>query len=239
VALAFGRLAWVLGGTIWLIGCSSDVPIGDGTGGTGGSATGGGGSAGTVASGGGSAGQSVTGGQGGTAGGPSCSTGYDAGSTGTSCTTDSDCQTNEVCGYKVSDACSASGQCFPRGQLCNCFSPACACDGTTINAVCSGLPDGYAPQAVAHAGKCDTDGGTGDFACAQTGVTCTAPGQYCYGGAETVFYNGDGGIVVGCNAWPPECDANKTCACLNQFYQAGFCTCTEDNGAVTMQCSTV
>ena len=88
-------------------------------------------------------------------------TGSDSGTksdtgTTTACTKDSDCGKG-LCGFSMSDACAAKGQCFPPpGAVCNAFSPGCACDGTTINIVCNGLPDGYAPAPLAYKGQCAT-----------------------------------------------------------------------------------
>src|SRR5262245_46831284 len=82
-------------------GCGDDVPIGDDdTGGTGGigAQAGTGGGAGTTSAG--------SGGQG-NAGG--CQTGYSAGAPGSSCTTSDECASDEVCGFKVAEACTATG----------------------------------------------------------------------------------------------------------------------------------
>jgi len=90
--------------------------------------------------------------------------------TGTqACTKDSDCGKGR-CGFSMADACAAKGQCFPEpGVVCNSFSPGCACDGSTINIACNGLPDGYAPAPLAYKGQCvtQTDGGS-PYTCGTT-----------------------------------------------------------------------
>ena len=86
----------------------------------------------------------------------------DTGTLPTSCTKDSDCGKGGVCGFSMAAACAAKGQCFPTpGAVCNSFSPGCACDGTTINIVCNGLPEGYAPAPLAYKGQCAADAGLG------------------------------------------------------------------------------
>ncbi|HEX4512625.1 MAG TPA: hypothetical protein VH054_03790 [Polyangiaceae bacterium] len=87
-------------------------------------------------------------------GGKDGSTGIDSGTT-TSCTKSTDCTSGDVCGFPTADACSAKGQCFQGGAICNTFAPGCACDGTTINIACTGLPGGYATAPLAHTGSCD------------------------------------------------------------------------------------
>ena len=103
---------------------------------------------------GGSAGSSGAGGSGGS---------FDAGTdatvdSGKPCTTTSDCGAQEMCGFPESDACNAKGACFavlPVG--CNGYSPGCACDGSTINVVCTGLSPGYTTAPLAHPGQCTAD----------------------------------------------------------------------------------
>ena len=79
----------------------------------------------------------------------------------TTCVTSADCTTGEVCGFAQADACTATGRCFVEtgGAICNSYEAGCACDGTEINLVCNGLPDGVDTKPVAHAGAC-TDGGS-------------------------------------------------------------------------------
>jgi hypothetical protein len=120
--------------------------------------------------------------------------GGDAGGTGT-CTTSADCANNGLCGFLVTAACAATGQCFPNpgGSRCGIASAmGCGCHGTEVSidpSCVSGLPQGYNPVPVLHAGVCADDGGAcvspkggpcgGNTAtpctCA-TGLTCT-PGD--------------------------------------------------------------
>jgi len=41
---------------------------------------------------------------------------------------------------------------------CKVLRPACGCDGTLVNLICSGLPDGFAPKPVAETGACPDTG---------------------------------------------------------------------------------
>jgi hypothetical protein len=72
-----------------------------------------------------------------------------------SCRSTADCGSNEICGFPKSPVCATVGQCFPAQQVtCNAFAPGCACDGTEINVVCNGLPDGYETKPLRHTGTC-------------------------------------------------------------------------------------
>jgi hypothetical protein len=117
-----------------------------------------------------------------------CSSSVDGGG---ACAKDADCGADQVCGFAVSDACSAAGQCFAApGATCAAYSPGCACDGTTINVTCTGLPEGYVSAPLDHAGEC-SDGGTADccpvgwsfYACTfpdgGTGHACHNPAMGC------------------------------------------------------------
>jgi hypothetical protein len=94
-------------------------------------------------------------------GGPDSGTGSgktDAGSG--SCTSDTDCEKGFVCGFSESDGCSAQGKCFQEAQVvCDAYSPGCACDGTTLSIVCTGLPSGYVSKPLAYKGLCSDAGG--------------------------------------------------------------------------------
>jgi hypothetical protein len=79
------------------------------------------------------------------------------------CATDLDCGAGDLCGFPASAGCSASGTCFPRpGAMCDAIELGCACDGTSINLVCNGLPGGYTTKLFAHTGGCGLDSGGGD-----------------------------------------------------------------------------
>ena len=83
-------------------------------------------------------------------GGSSGSSGGDG-----ACTTDAQCGSGAICGFRVADGCTATGICFPApGIICDAYSPACACDGSEVNAICNGLPSGYATRPVLHSGAC-------------------------------------------------------------------------------------
>jgi hypothetical protein len=104
----------------------------------------------------------------------------------TSCATDADCASGSVCAFPVADACSAKGTCVvPSPVACNAVSLGCACDGTMINTVCTGLPSGYVSAPLLSNGPCAgaADGG----ACCPAGwdlYACTFPdggaGQACH-----------------------------------------------------------
>ena len=92
-----------------------------------------------------------------------CTTGAQDASTGGPCGSDADCASSgEVCAYLESEACGAHGMCVVKdnGLVCALFEPACACDGTTVGIACTGLPEGYASEPIAHTGEC-ADGGFG------------------------------------------------------------------------------
>jgi hypothetical protein len=88
----------------------------------------------------------------------------DAGGTGT-CISNADCPNNGLCGYLVAAACSATGQCFPgnggaRCALASAIGCGCGNNAIGIDPSCvSGLPSGYNPQPVLHAGACTDSGG--------------------------------------------------------------------------------
>jgi hypothetical protein len=78
---------------------------------------------------------------------------------GAPCSTNADCATDYVCGFAESDGCSAQGRCFMApGAVCQAYAPGCACDGTEITIVCTGLPDGYVSKPLAHTGACGAQG---------------------------------------------------------------------------------
>jgi hypothetical protein len=85
-------------------------------------------------------------------------TGADAGGTG-ACGSSADCPVGTVCGFPRAPVCDPIGTCFPAPQpTCKAYSPGCACDGTTISIVCTGLPAGYDSKPLRHVGAC-VDGG--------------------------------------------------------------------------------
>jgi hypothetical protein len=60
---------------------------------------------------------------------------------GHTCTTDDDCAPDCICGYPGAPHCAVRGTCFPNpGAFCMAAAPGCACDGTQVNLVCTGLP---------------------------------------------------------------------------------------------------
>jgi hypothetical protein len=174
----------------------------------------------------------------GAADGGTCS-GSDAGSTGVACTTSANCAANEVCGFLESASCQAQGQCFPQGVQCNCFSPGCACDGTTtVNIACNGLPDGYALQPISHSGMCLA----GDGGSAMCGTqTCTAA-EYCsYQPPGIDAGSPDGGPPPDyhtCQPLPAVCTSMPTCACVVPLLPASCLNpmCSEAAGAVSVTC---
>jgi hypothetical protein len=120
-----------------------------------------------------------------------CAPGPDAGPG--LCKSDADCAAGSLCGFAIADACSATGQCIVSSMvLCNAASPGCACDGTEVNIVCNGLPNGYAPAPLLHTGRCVDSGPASDGgdagACCPVGwdlYSCTFPD----GGAGSACHN--------------------------------------------------
>ncbi len=86
------------------------------------------------------------------------------------CASDADCGPSGVCGFPIAAGCSATGTCFPSpGATCQAYEAGCACDGSEVNLICNGFPQGYAAKPVAHAGACD--GGSSS--------ECTLAGGQC------------------------------------------------------------
>ena len=136
---------------------------------------------------------------------------------------DTDCTSNEICGFPESLACAATGQCFPApGAVCQAYSIGCACDGTEINVACTGLPAGYASSPLLHTGPCTgddagiakdsgTDSGGSHTACS-TDADC-APNELC-GFLETAACAAKGecfsAAVVTCASYGAGCACDGT-----------------------------
>lgn len=155
-------------------------------------------------------------------------TGSDSGTkndTGTTkaCTKDSDCGKG-ICGFSMADACKATGTCFPEpGAMCNSFSPGCACDGSTINIVCNGLPDGYAPAPLAHKGDCAPDAGiTGSYTCGSS--TCVEGSQICITSANPA------------NSTCVPSNGCTDCKCAQLMFQC-VSTCKQNGQQIYVQCN--
>lgn len=121
-----------------------------------------------------------------------CAPVADGGPAGSSCKSDADCASGSICGFATAAACAATGTCFVAQQVgCNAAAPGCACDGSEVNIVCNGLPSGYAPAPLLHAGACVDSGPTGGGdggACCPAGwdlYSCTYPD----GGAGSACHN--------------------------------------------------
>jgi len=145
----------------------------------------------------------------------------DTGTTG-SCTKNSDCGKG-LCGFSMADACAAKGQCFPTpGAVCNSFSPGCACDGSTINIVCNGLPDGYAPAPLAYKGQCAVDAGSSPYVCGTK--TCVEGQDIC---------------VTASNPSTSTCVPSNGCTdckCAQSMFQC-ISTCKQSGAQIYVQCN--
>lgn len=77
------------------------------------------------------------------------------------CQADSDCGDGGACGYLESAMCAAVGTCVAKSGpvACLVYQPGCTCAGSEVDIACNGLPSGYAPAPLRHAGVCGTDGG--------------------------------------------------------------------------------
>ncbi len=129
-----------------------------------------------------------------------CAPAADAGTTGV-CTSDADCSNGGICGFLESDGCAATGQCFPApgGPRCAIASAAgCGCSGADVSidpSCVSGLPTGYNPTPILHAGTCTDAGG----ACvSQRGGPCGGNTAHpCACGSGLVCTPGDSGLPFG------------------------------------------
>jgi hypothetical protein len=125
-------------------------------------------------------GSSSGGGSGSSSSGSSSGTSSGADASGGPCTTDAQCGAGHSCGFAVADGCGAAGSCFATmGVTCQLYMAGCACDGSEVNLVCNGLPDGYASRPVLHSGTCQ--GGLEAGAdCAPDAGDCAAGLKCCY-----------------------------------------------------------
>jgi hypothetical protein len=70
--------------------------------------------------------------------------------------------------------------------VCEAYSAGCACDGTVINIVCTGLPAGFVAKPLAHSGECEDGGPDAGACCPQDwlGYKCNfpdgTPGYACH-----------------------------------------------------------
>jgi hypothetical protein len=136
--------------------------------------------------------------------------------TGAGCTTNADCAGGGICGFRQADGCSASGSCFPApGAVCQAYSAGCACDGSTVNVICNGLPTGYAPKPLQHSGMCT---GTDASMNLHWYLTCGAP--VCSGPSA------DAGVqdASACHALGTSCsNLGETCGGPNSCNQVETC----------------
>jgi len=143
------------------------------------------------------------------------------------CVTAADCGgSGQVCGFPEVDQCSALGQCFASGPVCNLFSPGCACNGETVNIACNGLPNGYAPAPLLHAGTCGdastSDGGGPSYTCGNLNV-CIPGSQICYLSALP-----DAGMCVAANGC-------TDCGCAQAMFQC-ISTCNQVGQEIYVHC---
>ncbi|MGO9834898.1 MAG: hypothetical protein ACLP1X_11830 [Polyangiaceae bacterium] len=89
--------------------------------------------------------------------GPMTEAGRDSGT----CMTNTDCSGGYLCGFDEGKGCPEPGTCFPPPDaMCAAVELHCACDGTSINLVCNGLPGGYTLKPipftdVTYTGDCE------------------------------------------------------------------------------------
>ncbi len=84
-------------------------------------------------------------------------------SAGGACSSTSACASGWVCGFPVSQGCSATGQCVPASTLA-CKGIACGCNGMSVSEC-----GGYATAPFAHTGPCGIDIDSG---CDVSGLAC-------------------------------------------------------------------
>lgn len=71
------------------------------------------------------------------------------------CSATADCPSGQLCGFLKASACTATGTCMsPSEPPCNAFKAACACDGSVINDICTGLPSSYSTAPYDATGAC-------------------------------------------------------------------------------------
>jgi hypothetical protein len=157
----------------------------------------------------------------------------DAGGGGGPCVTSGDCGAGYECAYRIADACAARGTCVAAdtGPLCNLFVPGCACSGATVDIACNGYPTGYAPEPILHSGACEgIDAGAhgGTFPCGT--LSCSSATEICKEGV-----GGPAGAkpTYACIAFPAQCGADRSCACVQQAEGAQLCS-ADASGDVTV-----
>jgi hypothetical protein len=157
---------------------------------------------------------------------------------GTACVTNSDCGAGEACAWTTSfDWCAADdtgqGTCVKLVSLgcqLETWATGCDCSGKNVTwpSGCSGLPSGYAPEQLAHAGVCTsappvptTDAAAPPVACSAsldcpTGQFCGYPIGEC-GSAAQCLPNEEMGL---CDSFGEYCGCNGTNVGLSGCAQA-------------------
>jgi len=94
------------------------------------------------------------------------------------CAVDTDCPSDDVCGFLDTAGCGAVGQCFPAmtgTYNCPADFGGCACDGTDVPTGCdTGLPQGYSRKPLQHTGMCADASSSAD-----AGSSADAPSSPC------------------------------------------------------------
>jgi len=140
------------------------------------------------------------------------------------CMSDNDCAIGSVCLWPTSEniceAFNPAGSCTPLGPPCNMVTMVgvgCSCDGTTVTWQwgCNGVPNGYAPDGLAHAGPC-ADASAPTTPDASAPVSCTSSAD-CLVGEECGYPIGDCSAIAAClpsQAFSKNCNsATALCGC--------------------------
>jgi hypothetical protein len=65
------------------------------------------------------------------------------------CRSAAECAKSQMCAFPAADGCFAQGTCMAIDPVkCNAVVLGCACDGSKVNIVCTGLPNGYLMKPV-------------------------------------------------------------------------------------------
>lgn len=82
------------------------------------------------------------------------------------CASDSNCTPGEACAFAIAEGCAAQGKCVARPMMATCaaYSAGCACDGSEITTICTGLEEGLVSKPLRNKGTCGSSDAGADGA---------------------------------------------------------------------------